>query len=331
MEQLLQPAIDLFARYPLLGMTVAGTAIFGFMCVAALVLVLAERKIAGDFQTRPGPNRIGPYGLLQTVLDALKLLRKENIQPAAVERTVWYAAPIIVFVAAFVALLPIPWDRVVYVKDLDIGILFVFAIGSWGVIGILMAGWGSNNRYSLLGGLRAAAQIISYEAPMIIAALGPVMLAGTLSLRGIVEAQSNVWYIVLQPVAFLVYLITAIAETNRAPFDMPEAEAELTGGFHTEYSGMKFAMFFLAEYANMVLVCAVATTLFLGGWQGPWLPGIVWFFLKMGFLVFLFIWFRWTFPRVRVDQMMVFGWKVLVPLAFVNLLATGLLIVTGVL
>src|SRR5215217_7606309 len=281
-----------------------------------ILLVWLERKIIARMQDRIGPNRVGPFGLLQTVADAVKLLSKEDIIPSRVDKIIWALSPIVVLAAALMAWAVIPWSPGVVPADLNVGVLFLLSMGSLPVIGVVMAGWGSNNKYALLGGMRSAAQLVSYEIPGVLAALVPVMLAGTMSLSGIVEAQeaptrfagiSN-WWFIFTPwgfLAFIVFLISGLAETNRTPFDLIEAESELAAGFHTEYSGMRFALFFLAEYANVFLVSAIGATLFLGGWAGPipflpsFGPGILFFLGKTFFLVFIIMWVRSTLPRIR--------------------------------
>lgn len=302
----------------------------------AAYMTLAERLFMAWMQLRLGPNRVGPLGLLQPIADGIKLLFKERFQPQGVEKFAYWLAPgISLFCALFVfVLIPVggtvTWFGHTFnlqIADINAGIVFLLAISSLAVYGIVLAGWSSNNRYSLLGGLRGTAQMISYEIPMGLAILTVVLSAGTLSLAEIIELQRGGWFIWTHPVSFLIYLITAFAETNRAPFDMPEAEQELIGGYHTEYGGLKFAIFFLAEYVNILAVSAIATTLFLGGWLGPFEWGkdlpIVWFALKMFLFVFFFIWVRATMARLRYDQLMALGWKVLIPLATLNLLITA--------
>ncbi len=313
-------------------MAVVAGIVAGFVAVNTMMLVLAERKVAAHMQDRLGPMRVGFHGILQTVADAIKLVLKENLMPKAADRVMFFLAPIIVFAPAMMAYVILPWSPGIIVKDLNLGVLYLLAVGSIGIIGIIMAGWSSGNKYSLLGGMRSAAQVVSYEVAMVLSILGVIMIAGSLKMGDIVESQKNIWYICFQPLGFLLYLMAATAECNRAPFDIPEAESELVAGFHTEYGGIKFAMFFLAEYANIFVVSAVCTTLFLGGWQGiPGLPiilpPILWFLIKTYAIVFIFMWFRWTYPRVRVDQLMTFGWKFLVPLGFINILITGLVMV----
>ncbi len=301
-------------------------ALFAFCAVAVMVLVYAERKVAGHMQARIGPMRVGWHGVLQVIADTIKLIVKETWIPGSADRWVYRCAPYVVFMAGFLALIALPLDRDLTPAHLNLGLIYIVAVGTPGVIGILMAGWSSGNKYSLIGGMRSAAQMISYEVPLLISLMGVVMISGTLDLHMIVESQ-RVPYIIFQPLGFLIFLISAVAETNRNPFDIPEAESELTGGFHTEYGGIRFAYFFLAEYLNMFVLSALAATLFLGGWQGPWFPGWVWLLAKTGAILFLFIWFRWTFPRFRADQLMDLSWKILTPLAFLNLLATGLVLV----
>jgi NADH-quinone oxidoreductase subunit H len=312
----------------IIALVAAGLIVFGVLAVIALFLVWWERKVSAHIQQRFGPMRTGWHGVLQTIADAIKLIQKEDITPTNVDRPVFYWAPIIAFVAAFLAYIAIPFGKGLIVSDLNIGILFIIAITTFTIISLLMAGWGSNNKYALLGGMRSAAQVVSYEVPMVVSILPIILFAGTLSMVEIVEAQAKIyqWFIFrvpFGPIAFIIYIIAGTAETNRTPFDLPEAEQELVAGFNVEYSGMKFAMFFLAEFVNMFTVCAIATTLFLGGWQGPFLPSWVWFLGKTLVLVFLLMWFRWTYPRLRVDQLMEFSWKFLVPLSFANLIIAG--------
>lgn len=312
----------------LIKMLGVGALILGFISVSSMFLIWWERKVSARIQTRLGPMRVGWQGTVQPVADAVKLLLKEDIMPQGVDRWIWWLAPFYVVVPSVMAFVSIPFGKNLIVKDLNVGILYIVAITSVGILGVFMAGWGSNNKYSLLGGMRSAAQIISYEIPLILSIITVVMFAGSLSMEKIVEAQAGNWFI-LRPtlaVAFLIYLISATAEVNRAPFDIPEAESELVAGFHTEYSGMKFAMFFIAEYTNMFIVSAIATTLFLGGWQGPILPPALWFLIKTYGIIFVLMWVRWTFPRVRIDQLMGFAWKVLTPIAFINLAVTGWLL-----
>ena len=309
-------------------MLMTGFAVLGFISISAMFLIWWERKISAHIQSRFGPMRVGWHGVLQSIADAVKLLLKEDIRPSEADKLVWWLAPFFVVVPTVMAFVTIPFSRTLIPKDLNIGILYMMAISSICVIGIFMAGWGSNNKYSLLGGMRSAAQIISYEVPMILSVIIVAMHANSFSMQKIVEAQRGCWYI-LRPdmiLACIIYTIAATAEVNRAPFDIPEAESELVAGFHTEYSGMKFAMFFVGEYTSLFIIAAIATTLFFGGWQGPYLPGAVWFLFKTYALIFIWMWVRWTFPRVRVDQLMAFAWKVLTPLAFINLAVAGWLL-----
>ena len=294
-----------------------------FVVVNALMLTWAERKIAGHMQRRIGPKEVGPFGLIQPIADAIKLLGKEILTPAKVDKPLYYLAPILIFVPVLVSFIVIPFDASLQVTDINVGILVILAFSSITVLSILMAGWGSENKYSLIGSIRSVAQNIAYEIPLLLALLPVIMLANSLSLKDIVEKQQGLWFVVIQPLAFIIYFIASVAETNRTPFDLPEAESELVAGYHTEYSGMRFALFFLAEYTNIFIVSAIAATFFLGGYQGPFLPGIVWFLLKSYLLVFIIMWLRWTYPRVRFDQLLNFAWKGLIPLAFVNLIITG--------
>ncbi len=311
--------LDVLSMLLILGVIIA------FISIAALFLVWWERKVSAHMQVRLGPMRTGWHGWRQTIIDAIKLIQKEDVVPLKVDKPVFVIAPLVVFVAALTVYVCIPFGHGLIVRDLNIGILFILAITTFTVVGLLMAGWGSNNKWSLLGGLRSAAQIVSYEVPLTLSVLGVVLLAQSLSMVEIVKSQVHFWdwYIVRQPIGFLVYLTAAIAEVNRTPFDIPEAEQELVAGYNTEYSGMKFAMFFFAEYANLFIISAVSTTLFLGGWHGPWLPSWIWFLGKTFGVIFLIMWFKWTYPRIRVDQLMGFAWKFLLPLAFLNLILTG--------
>jgi len=291
-------------------------------------LIYAERKIAGHMQARMGPNRVGPFGLLQPIADVLKLFFKEEFVPEGANKVIFHIAPMLAVIPALVTFAVVPFgptDAFV-VTDINVGLLLFLALSSLGVYSITLGGWSSNNKYALLGGLRSSAQMISYELAMGLSTIGVLLLAGSLSLVDIVKAQEQVWFVAFQPVAFGIFMITALAETNRAPFDLPEAEAELVAGFHTEYSSMKFGLFFLGEFANVLSICCIATTLFLGGWNGPWLPDslkFLWFFAKLSALLFFFIWVRWTYPRLRYDQLMALGWKVLLPLSLANILVTA--------
>jgi NADH-quinone oxidoreductase subunit H len=304
-------------------MVVGLVGVLAFVVFNALILTWAERKVAGHMQRRIGPKEVGPYGLIQPIADALKLLGKEILTPRDVDKPLYYLAPMIIFVPVLVSFIVIPFSSSLQVMDINVGILVILAFSSLSVFSILMAGWGSNNKYALIGAIRSIAQNIAYEIPLLLALLPIIMMTNSFSLKTIVDAQNGLWFVVYQPLAFLIYFIAAVAETNRTPFDLPEAESELVAGYHTEYSGMRFALFFLAEYTNIFIVSAVAVTFFLGGYQGPFLPGIVWFLLKSYLLVFVIMWLRWTYPRVRFDQLLNISWKALIPLAFINLLVTG--------
>lgn len=297
--------------------------VLAFVVLNALFLTWLERKVAGHMQRRIGPKEVGPFGLIQAIADSLKLLGKEILAPRDINRPLYLLAPILIFVPVLVSFIVIPFDARLQVKDINVGILVILAFSSLSVLSILMAGWGSNNKYSLIGAIRSVAQNIAYEIPLLLALLPVIMMANSFSLKAIVDAQEGLWYVVLQPVAFLIFFIAAVAETNRTPFDLPEAESELVAGFHTEYSGMRFALFFLAEYTNIFIVSAIATVFFLGGYHGPVLPGILWFLIKAYALVFVILWFRWTFPRVRFDQLLNFAWKIMLPAAFLNIIVTG--------
>ncbi len=319
--------------------------VFVMLLSSAAVMVYVERKVAALLQQRLGPYLVGPKGLLQPLADVIKLMFKEELRPRAADAFLFALAPIISATCAFAAFAVVPFGADttlagllpdglrLQVADVNVAILVVFAIASMSVYGIVLAGWSSNSKYSLLGGLRSSAQMISYELSYGLALAGVLLIGNSLSLTDMVNRQAGTWlgfmpkwFIVYQPLGFLIYLIAGIAETNRAPFDFPEAEQELVAGYHTEYSSMSFAMFFLAEYINMVTVSAVATDLFLGGWHGPFLPeslGWIWFLVKVGAILFFYVWMRWTLPRYRYDQLMRFGWKALLPLAVVNLLVTA--------
>jgi NADH-quinone oxidoreductase subunit H len=309
-------------------LAVATLVVIVFASVVVLFLVWWERKVSAHIQMRVGPMRVGWHGALQTIADAVKLLQKEDITPAKVDRGIYFWAPVVTFVAALAVYVTIPFGKGLIVSDLNIGILYILSVTTFTVIGLLMAGWSSNNKYSLLGGFRSAAQVVSYEVPMALAILGVILFTQSLSMGDIVSQQSKIyeWFVFRQPIGFLIYLVAATAECNRTPFDLPEADSELVAGFVTEYSGMKFAMSFLAEFLNMFSVSAIATTLFFGGWNGPFLPSWMWFMIKSLIGVFVLMWFRWTYPRLRVDQLMGFAWKFLLPLAFLNLLLTGFIL-----
>ncbi len=297
--------------------------------------MLFERKIMGWMQLRPGPNRVGPWGLLQPLVDAVKLILKEDLTPKTADPLIYRLAPFISLVTAFSVYAVIPFSEpgpgnLWAVGDVNAGILVILAITSIGVYGISLGGWASGSKYPLLGSVRSTAQMISYELAMAMSLIGVLILAGTTSLVGIVNSQAKLWFFIPQFVGFVIYVITAVAETNRAPFDLVEADAELVGGFNTEYSGLRFGLFFIAEYINMLTVSCIATLLFLGGWNAAggltMIPGIVWFLLKVAFFMFVYIWLRSTFPRIRYDRLMAFGWKVLLPVATLNLVVTAFVV-----
>jgi len=330
--------------------------VFGMIMFTVAYLSLLERKISARIQYRIGPNRVGPFGLLQPFADGIKFIFKEDIIPNHVNKVFYVLAPAIAIVPALLTFAVVPFgspttffgilDEPVrlQIADLNVGILYIFAIASLGVYGIVLGGWASNNKYSLLGGLRSSAQMISYEISMGLAVMGVLMMAGSLSLADIVKDQEQCWYIFPQFLGFLIFVVAAFAETNRLPFDLPEADSELVAGYHTEYSSMKFAMFFMAEYSNMITASAVIVTLYLGGWQGLpvggwmglpivdklWFMPLAWFCTKVAFLLFVFIWVRWTLPRCRYDQLMKLGWKIFLPLSLLNILITGVLIMMDV-
>ncbi len=302
-----------------------------FASLNALFLVWLERKVAGHIQLRPGPKEVGPFGLLQTIADALKLVGKELITPRAADKKLFIIAPVLIFMPVLVGFLVLPFAPELIIRDMNLGVLLIFAFSTFSVLAILAGGWSSNNKYALLGAVRSVAQNVAYEIPLLLTVMSVVLMVNSLRFSEIVQAQGHIWFIFLQPVAGLIYLISATAETNRAPFDIPEAESELVAGFHTEYSGMRFGLFFLAEYTNMFIVSAVATSLFFGGWHGPFgfdmmIPGIVWFMLKTYFLIFVIMWVRWTFPRIRFDQLMNFSWKFMIPVSLANLLVTAVVL-----
>jgi NADH-quinone oxidoreductase subunit H len=300
-----------------------------------------ERKALARIQVRIGPNRAGPGGWLQPVADGVKLIFKEELIPARADRLIFILAPIITVIPALVILAVVPWGESItlfgrqiplYITDINVGVLYIMSVASISVYGIVLAGWSSNNKYAMMGGLRSSAQMISYELALGLAFIGPVLLAGSMSMLDIVESQKSMWYIVYQPLGILIFLIASLAEVNRAPFDMPEAEQELTAGYHTEYSGMKFALFFMAEYIKMIAVSAIAATLFLGGYLGPFVGRLPWLgpiylFIKVFILLFGMIWVRATLPRIRYDKLMAFGWKVMLPAGLLNVFLTAVVVV----
>ncbi len=326
---------------PLIALGVGIAAVMTVLSLNVLFCIWFERKVSAWIQRRLGPMEVGPHGTVQTVADMMKLLGKQLVTPAGIDKPLYHLAPLVVFAPVVAATSLLPFSQGVALSNLNIGLVLVFMFGGFAVVGIFMAGWGSNNKYALLGAMRSIAQNISYEVPLILSALSIILMVGahkggaieingeTISLNGLnlshitLAQATGVWYIVFQPVAALIFFISILAETNRAPFDLPEAESELIAGFHTEYSGMRFGLFFFGEFSNMFIGAMLATVLFLGGWDGPFLPGPVWFFLKTYFLIFVMMWVRWTYPRLRFDQLMTFCWAVLTPLAIANLLVTA--------
>jgi NADH-quinone oxidoreductase subunit H len=306
--------------------------VFSLLLLVVAYMTYLERKVLGHMQVRLGPMHVGFHGLLQPIADGLKLIFKEDVVPRDCNKLIFVLAPVMTLIPAIASFAIIPFGDSISVlgmsidlviADVNVGILYFFALSSLSVMGFVMAGWASNSKYPLLGGLRASAQMISYELTLGLSVVGVIMMTGSLSLVDIVDAQAKIPFVVLQPLGFLLFVVAGVAETNRAPFDLPEAETELVAGYHTEYSSMKFAMFFMGEYAAMITIAALASTLFLGGWRGPLLPPIVWFLIKTFFFMFFFMWLRATFPRFRYDQLMDYGWKVLLPLALLNIIITG--------
>jgi NADH-quinone oxidoreductase subunit H len=299
--------------------------VLGFVTYA----ILFERKVIGWIQNRPGPNRVGPWGLLQTVADVFKLLIKEDVIPAKADAPLFKLAPVIAFVPAFAVLAVIPFTDALKFADFAVGLLYYMAVSSITIVGIMAGAWASNNKYALLGGMRSAAQMISYEIPLVMSVVGIIMTSGSLNLEKIVEAQKDVWFIFPQFIGFIVFLIASISELNRTPFDLPEAESELVAGYHVEYTGFRFAFFMLAEYVYVFAMASLTTVLYLGGWDAPlgltFIPPIIWFVLKFSLIVFFLFWLRATMPRIRVDQLMQFAWKVLLPLALLNIFLTAVL------
>ncbi len=327
-------------------MTIIGIVVLLFYALVGLFLVYAERKVCAFMQNRVGPNRVGPYGFFQTIADLFKLLMKELVYIKNADKLLFNIAPFIVIIASFMAIAAIPFAKGLHAIDFDIGILYVIAVSSLGVVGILLAGWSSNNKYSLIGAMRSGAQIVSYELSVGLSLVTIIILAGTMQFSAIVEGQANGWFIfkghIPAFIAFIVFLIASTAETNRGPFDLAEAESELTAGFHTEYSGIKFAFFFLAEYMNMFIVASIAATVFLGGWMpfhvGGWagfnhimdfIPPFIWYIGKTFFVIWVMMWFKWTFPRLRIDQLLTLEWKYLLPINLVNILIMAFIVLMG--
>ncbi len=308
-------------------MLVKLVAILVFILLNAAWLVYMERKVAAYMQARIGPNRVGPKGLLQPFADVGKLICKEIVIPRKADIVVFLLAPVLIFVPTVMVFAVIPFGKNMAAIDMNIGVFYLLAITSLSTLFLWMGGWASNSKYSLIGSMRVVAQMVSYELPLVLGLLGVIMIVGSLRMSDIIAAQEHVWFIFTQPIAFLIYFTAAVAETNRCPFDLVEGESEIISGPYTEYAGMAFAMFFMAEYANIMVICAMATIMFLGGWHAPFgldfIPSWIWFFLKMYALIFIVMQLRWTYPRIRVDQLMGFGWKVLVPLALANIFITG--------
>ena len=330
----------------LIEFVLVGVVLLLLYAVIALVLIYAERKVCAFFQCRLGPNRVGPYGIFQSVADMLKILIKELIEIKHIDRFLFNLAPFLVILSSMLAFGCMPFGKGLIAIDFNIGVFFIMAVSSIGVLGILLAGWSSNNKFTLIGAMRSGAQMISYELSIGLSMLTVVVFAGTMQTSGIIEAQNRGWFLftghVPMLVAFIIYLIAGTAETNRGPFDLPEAESELTAGYHTEYSGMHFGFFYLAEYLNMFIVASVAATLFWGGWMPlhisgwdgfnqamDYIPSIIWFLGKVAVMIFIIMWFKWTFPRLRIDQLLKLEWKYLLPINLINLLLMALIIVFG--
>jgi len=327
-------------------MVIVGVCVIGLFALLGLILVIMERKVSAWIQIRLGPNRVGPKGMLQSLADTLKLLVKEGMTPSGADKFLFNLAPYIAMIVAMLLMAPLAFAKDFQMWNLNIGVLYITAISSVSVISVLIAGWSSNNKYSLMGAMRAGAQIVSYELSAGLSILSVIVLAGSLNINDIIQSQADGWWIfkghIPVIIAFVIFIIAVTAETNRAPFDLAEAESELTAGFHTEYSGMKFALFFLAEYVNVFIVCAIGATLFLGGWMpfhiGHWqgfnhvmdfIPSSIWFFGKTFFLIFIIMWFRWTFPRLRIDQLLNLEWKYLLPISMFNILLITAMAITG--
>ena len=327
-------------------LTIAGIAYLTFFAVLGLFLVYMERKVCAFIQNRLGPMRVGPWGLLQTIADFIKLLMKELIRIKSADQFLFNVAPFIVITASFLAMGALPFDKGLQVLDFDIGLFYVSAVSSLGVLGVLLAGWASNNKYSLIGAMRSGAQIVSYELSVGLSLMTIIVLAGTMQFSELVAGQADMWFIfkghIPAIIAFVIFMIAGTAETNRGPFDLAEAESELTAGFHTEYSGIKFALFFLSEYINMFIVAAIATVVFFGGWMPLHFPGfesfnhimdfippVIWFFGKAFFMIFIMMWFKWTFPRLRIDQLLTLEWKYLLPLNLINIVVMTVVVLLG--
>jgi NADH-quinone oxidoreductase subunit H len=341
LNQAMSPGWAVFTELVIIGLV-----FLTFYAIIGLFLVYAERKVCAFIQNRLGPNRVGPLGLMQTVADLIKLLMKELIPIRKSDKFLFNVAPFIVIIASFMAIAAIPFAKGLHAIDFNVGLFYVMAVSSLGVVGILVAGWSSNSKYSLIGAMRSGAQVVSYELSVGLSLLTVIIFSGSMQLSAIVESQANGWWIfkghIPAFISFIIFLIASTAETNRGPFDLAEAESELTAGFHTEYSGIRFAFFFLAEYMNMFIVASIAATVFLGGWMpfhvGSWeafnhimdfVPPLVWYFGKTGFVIFLMMWIKWTFPRLRIDQLLTLEWKYLLPLNLVNIVVVAFLVLMG--
>jgi len=315
-----------FLGHDLVAAVIGILIILVFVPLNSAFLVWVERKVAGHIQLRPGPMEVGPHGILQTLIDAVKLMSKEMITPKLADKFLFWLAPIIIIIPAIVCFVVIPFSPLMQVREMNVGILLIFSFSSITVLSILMGGWASNNKYALIGAVRAVAQNVAYEIPLLLSTMSIIIMTNSFKMSEITVAQSPVWFIVYQPVAAIIFFISTTAETNRAPFDLVEAESELVSGFHTEYTGMRFALFFLAEYTNMFIAASMGAVLFFGGWHGPFFPGLIWFVVKVYILIFVIIWVRWTFPRLRFDQLMNFAWKVMIPVALLNLMITAIVL-----
>ena len=328
MTELIQIIKDIYAffGYDLTVGLVGLVVLLAFVPLNVVFMVWFEMKVAAHITLRPAFMRVGPHGILQNLADGIKMLGKDLITPKLADKFLFWIAPIVIFVPSFVGFVVIPFSPLMQIKDLNVGILLIFSFSSLTVFSILMAGWSSNNKYSLVGAVRSVAQNVAYEIPLLLSTMSVIIMTNSFRMSDIVAAQTPVWYILYQPIAALIFVISTTAECNRSPFDLVEAESELVSGFHTEYTGIRFGMFFMAEYTNMFLAASMATVLFLGGWHGPFLPGVIWFIIKVFFLIFIIYWIRWTFPRVRFDQLMNFAWKILIPISLLNLMITAIVL-----
>lgn len=328
MTQLTQLLNDVFAflgpdvTAGLIGLAV----ILVFVPLNVVLMVWSELKVCAHIQLRPAFMEVGPHGILQNLADAVKMLGKEMLTPKLADKFLFWLAPILIVAPCFVGFVVIPFSPLLQIKELNVGILLIFSFSSLTVFSILMAGWASNNKYSLVGAVRSVAQNVAYEIPLLLSTMSVIIMTNSFRMSDIVTTPMPLWHwIFIKPIAFLIFFISTTAETNRAPFDLVEAESELVSGFHTEYTGMRYGLFMMAEYTNMFIAASMATVLFLGGWRGPFLPGVIWFLIKVSFLIFVVYWIRWTFPRVRFDQLMNFAWKIMIPISLVTLMITAIL------